>query len=137
MLYLGKFWAIVSVILIFLAIMKYINDVFYQKFVVGLSKNKFKEFIDVSLEFKRAIEDNHNIFAIGAIISGIIHWLIMKYAVSKSILGSLSLFLLIVTFILGVIQKYIYRDKNGKIIKLHKKAVIILIFILIFHMIFK
>ena len=137
MLYLGKFWAIVSVILIFLAIMKYINDVFYQKFVVGLSKNKFKEFIDVSLEFKRAIEDNHNIFAIGAIISAIIHWLIMKYAVSKSILGFMSLFLLIVTFILGVIQKYIYRDKNGKIIKLHKKAVIILIFILIFHIIFK
>lgn len=136
MIYLGCFWGIMCVIFSFLAGLKGWADFFYDRFIRRLSKYRYKRIIEIAFEIKKAVEDNHGLFGSASLISGIIHGLIM-YGVNKiSITGIGSMILLFGICLSGIIDRYIYKDKKGKIKKWHCRLHIINGIIISIHIIF-
>ncbi|MEG1256811.1 hypothetical protein [Clostridium sp.] len=136
MSFLGGFWGIVSIILMIGALSRMVGVGFYNKFIRGLSKKKHKGLINATINTNNILEDNHGIFASGALISAVIHIIIMKRSITFSFLGFSTIGALLFVVLTGVINKFIYRDNGGELRKYHKRGIIVLIFFLILHMIF-
>jgi len=136
MSFLGSFWGIVSIILMIGALSRIVGAGFYNKFIRGLSKKKHRGLINATISTNNILEDNHGIFALGALISAVIHIIIMKRSITFSFLGFSTIGALLFVVLTGVINKFIYRDKGGELRKYHKMGIIVVIFSLILHMIF-
>lgn len=137
MKFLGNFWGILCIIFALGALLRTVASGFYNKFIRGLSKKSHRTLIDVTINLTSILEENHGVFGAGALISAIIHILIMKTNVGFSFWGLLTLLGILFVIFTGVINKFIYRDKNGELERYHKMGNLAFIFFLIMHLIFK
>ncbi|MEG0613483.1 MAG: hypothetical protein RR486_13255 [Clostridium sp.] len=136
MKFFGDFWAFISIILMVAAALRIVATGFYNKFIRGLSKKQYRGLINTTMDVNNILQDNHVVFGVGAFISAIIHIMIMEGSFTFSFLGLLTMMTLLFIVVTGVINKFIYRDKNGEFKKIHIVMVLILIFFLILHMSF-
>ncbi|HBA02742.1 MAG TPA: hypothetical protein DCW51_01505 [Clostridium sp.] len=133
---LGKFWGIISVIFTLGALSRVVSLGFYNKFIRGLSKKKHKGIINKTININSILEENHGVFGAGAFISSIIHMLIMNYKESFSFWGIATFVCILIMVATGIINKFIYRDKEGQIRKFHTTIILIYIVSLVMHIIF-
>lgn len=136
MKFLGDFWGIISIIFALAALSRLISFGFYNKFIRGLSKKKYKKIINLTININSSLEENHGVFGICACVSAIIHILLMNTNVEFSFWGMLTFISLLLIVITGAINKFIYRDKKGKLKGYHKTIILIYIVCLIIHIIF-
>lgn len=136
MFYLGCFWGIICIFMLIGSSALFLLRCFNNIFLGGLSKKNCRKLIDTTLQWINTLEETHTIFGIGALISSLIHGVIMKFFVEESILGVISLILFIFIFVMGVIDKFIYRDARGIIKRYHMWINILFIIIVFFHMMF-
>jgi len=133
---LGKFWGIISVIFTIGALSRVVSLGFYNKFIRGLSKKKHRVIINKTININSVLEENHGVFGVGAFISSIIHILIMNYRESFSFWGIATFVCLLIMVAIGIINKFIYRDKRGKIRRYHTTIILIYIVSLVMHILF-
>ncbi|MGN9162627.1 hypothetical protein [Clostridium sulfidigenes] len=133
---LGKFWGIISVIFTLGALSRVVSLGFYNKFIRGLSKKKHRGIINKTININSILEENHGVFGVGAFISSIIHMLIMNYKESFSFWGIATFVCVLIMVATGIINKFIYRDKEGQIRKFHTTIILIYIVSLVMHIIF-
>jgi hypothetical protein len=133
---LGKFWGIISVILTIGALSRVVSLGFYNKFIRGLSKKKHRVIINNTININSVLEENHGVFGVGAFISSIIHIFIMNYKESFSFWGIATFVCLLIMVAIGIINKFIYRDKRGKIRRYHTTIILIYIVSLVMHILF-
>ena len=133
---LGKFWGIISVIFTLGALSRVVSLGFYNKFIRGLSKKKHRGIINKTININSILEENHGVFGVGAFISSIIHMLIMNHKESFSFWGIATFVCVLIMVATGIINKFIYRDKRGKIRKFHTNIILIYIVSLVMHIIF-
>lgn len=136
MLFLGKFWGIVCILMIIGSILLFLARSFYKTAVSGLSKGKHRKLIETTIYWTNILEECHTVFGIGTLIAALFHSIIMKFFVRESILGVIVLILFIFSFVMGVTQKYIYKDSKGVIRKYHYIMSILFILFLILHALF-
>lgn len=133
---IGIFWGIIGVILTLGAIMRFIVTEFYNVFVRGLSKRSHKRLVKETVGLVKIMEEDHEIFAFGSLISIIFHTIIMSGCNESSFLGLMALIAFIGSISMGFIYKFIYKDKGGRIKKYHVLFTLIYTVFLILHIIF-
>lgn len=130
---IGIFWGILGVILTIAAIMRFVAIEFYNIFIKGLSKRSHKRLVDETINMVKMLEDDHGIFAFGSSISILLHTIIMIGCDGVSILGSLVGIIFGLVLVMGLIYKYIYKDKWGRVKRYHVIFTLIYVVVLIFH----
>lgn len=133
---LGKLWGIVTVVCLIICVLKIIIKWFYKRFILKLSRAYNKKLIETTFTWMKIIEEVHVILAGIAFLSAIIHMIIMNTTVRFSYLGVVSILVLICVILFGVIDKYIYKDKNGDIKICHIIMSGVLFICLFLHWIF-
>lgn len=136
MLFLGRFWGIVCIFMIIGSILLFLVRCFYKTSVSGLSKGSHRKLIETTIYWINILEECHVVFGIGALIAALFHSIIMKFFVEESILGVIVLILFVFTFVMGVVEKYVYRDSKGVIKKYHFIIDLVFILFLILHVLF-
>lgn len=136
MLFLGRFWGIVCIFMIIGSILLFLARSFYKTVVSGLSKGNHRKLIETTIYWTNILQECHTVFGIGALIAALFHSIIMKFFVKESILGVIVLILFVFTFIMGVTQKYVYRDSKGVIRKYHFIINILFVLFLLLHLLF-
>jgi len=116
---LGKFWGIVSVFCLAICFLKIVIKWFNRRFVIGLSRKNSKRLIEVTFAISKIIEELHGVIAIVAFLSSVIHMIIMNATIKFSYLGTVCILIFICIILLGIIDKYIYKDKSGDIKMCH------------------
>ncbi|WP_346888182.1 hypothetical protein [Clostridium sp. UBA1056] len=134
--FLGYFWGIISIIFTLAALSRLISSGFYNKFIRGLSKKKYKGIINKTININSVLEENHSVFGACAFISSIIHILLMNTKAGFSFWGMVTFISLLLIVVTGAINKFIYRDNGGQLKKYHKTIILIYIVALIIHIIF-
>lgn len=130
---IGIFWGIIGVILTIGSIMRFIAAEFYNIFIRGLSKRSHKKLVDETISLVKMLEEDHGIFAFGGSVSIMLHAIIMTSYDGFSFLGVLVGVVYGIVVFMGLIYKFIYKDKDGKIKKYHMLLTIIYIVTLILH----
>lgn len=130
---IGIFWGIIGVILTIGSIMRFIAEEFYNIFIRGLSKRSHKKLVNSTISLVKMLEEDHGIFAFGGSVSIMLHAIIMNSCDGFSFLGVLAGVVYGIVIFMGLICKFIYKDKDGKIKKYHMMFTIIYIVTLILH----
>lgn len=130
---IGIFWGIIGVILTIGSIMRFIAEEFYNIFIRGLSKRSHKKLVNSTISLVKMLEEDHGIFAFGGSVSIMLHAIIMNSCDGFSFLGVVAGIIYGIVISMGLICKFIYKDKDGKIKKYHMLFTIIYIVILILH----
>ncbi len=133
MITLGKFWGIVCFILSIACFIRFIVNRFYYSFIRGLSKRRNRKLIDISTKVMKSINKNHTLLGIGALISLIIHINIMYRIIGFKFSGFLAALALLFAIVVGIINRFMYKDKSGKFTQYHVIASIIVLILIILH----
>lgn len=133
MVTLGKFWAVICIILSILCFLKLIVNKFHYSFIRGLSKSRNRKLIDYSTRFMKSVNKNHGLFALGVLIALLLHANIMYKTRGFYFSGFLAALSLIYVIIVGFINKYVYRDKKGDFIKFHIIGTLVAILMILLH----
>lgn len=130
---IGVFWGVMAVILTIGSIMRFVAVEFYNIFISGLSKKSHKRLVNKTINVVKTLEEDHGIFAFGSSISILFHAIIMISCDGVSILGSLVGIIFLLILFAGLIYRYIYSDKLGRIKKYHILFALLYIIFLILH----
>lgn len=130
---LGKFWGIVCFILSIACFIRFIVNRFYHSFIRGLSKRRNRKLIDVSTKVMKGINKNHTLLGAGALISLVIHINIMYKIIGFKFSGFLAALALLFTIAVGIINRFMYKDKSGKFTQYHVIASIVVLILIILH----
>ena len=130
---IGIFWGIIAVILTIGSIMNFIVSEFYNIFIRGLSKRNHKRLVDVTISLAKMLEEDHGIFAFGSCVSVMLHTIIMTGCDETSFLGILVAIVFAIVCFMGIIHKFIYKDKSGSLRRYHRIFALIYIVVLILH----
>ncbi len=131
---LGNFWGIIAVILTIGSVSRFVVLKFYNLFIRGLSKRSHKGLISKTVNIVKVLEDDHGIFAAGGTIAIVFHGIIMTGSIGPSILGIVVVIAFTLVILTGIVHKFIYKDKEGKIKKYHIIFTLIYIVFLILHL---
>jgi len=81
----------------------------------------------------KSINKNHTLLGIGALISLIIHINIMYRIIGFKFSGFLAALALLFAIVVGIINRFMYKDKSGKFTQYHVIASIIVLILIILH----
>ena len=130
---IGIFWGIIGVILTIGSIMRFVVVEFYNIFIKGLSKRSHRRLVDETINLVKMLEEDHGIFAFGGSVSIMLHTIIMTSYDGFSFTGIMVIITFGAVLFMGLVYKYIYKDKGGKIKRYHVVFTILYILFLILH----
>ena len=130
---IGIFWGIIGVILTIGSIMRFVVVEFYNIFIKGLSKRSHRRLVDETINLVKILEDDHGIFAFGGSVSIMLHTIIMTSCDGFSFTGIMVIMNFGAALFLGLVYKFIYKDKEEKIKRYHVFFTILYILFLILH----
>lgn len=133
MIILGRFWGFVVMALIIFCFLKIITHMFYHKFIRGLSKRRNRKLIDTSTKILKSLDRNHTLCGMGALIALIIHGIIMSINVGFSFSGFLAGLSIMFVIVVGLINKLMYKEKKGELIKFHVIGSLAVILMILLH----
>ncbi|MBP2033445.1 succinate dehydrogenase hydrophobic anchor subunit [Clostridium algifaecis] len=123
------FWAYIILLLNFFV--KYVN----KRYINKLPKDK-KKYADMYRFIMRYIVKYHRIIGIIAPVSIIGHFYFMYSYIGLSVPGLIATIIMFVTVLLGI-YGVINKNIRGSWLKVHRFLAFILIFLVIFHVMFK
>lgn len=131
---IGIIWGIIGVILTIGSILRFIVFEFYNIFIRGLSKRTHKGLVNNTIALVKIMDEDHGIFAFGSSVAIMLHTIIMFGIEEYSFTGILVLVAFGGAIFLGLVFKYIYRDRGGKIKFYHRMITYIYIAFLMIHL---
>lgn len=133
MIALGKFWGIVCIVLSCICFLKFIVHIFYHNFIRGLSKRGNRKLIDNTKKLMKILEKNHGLCGIGAFLALEVHITIMYNNIGFSFSGFLAALALLFAIFIGIVNKFMYKNRTGKFTQYHVIGALAAILLILLH----
>lgn len=131
---LGIFWGIIAIVLTMGSSLRFVALGFYDVFIRGLSNRSHKNLIRQTINIVKLLEEDHGIFAFGGSVAVVFHTIIMAGSQGGSFSGVLVAIAFALVIFMGIVHRFIYKDKEGVVKKYHIIFVLIYSVLLILHL---